>query len=127
VGASSLENSETVKAATVPLDKCAMFSAESSIASILQLIHQRKFLFVVGKQGISGFVVQSDLDRHAVRSYFYLLISCIEILLSEIVKSVIPEDQVVIAIRPNEKKRYDHAREAAQDTNPVEYLYINSS
>jgi hypothetical protein len=124
VATARLENRQTVKAVMMSLDKCVMISAESSIASILQLVHQHKFLFVVGKQGISGFIVQSDLDRHAVRSYFYLLISSIEMLLSEIVKSVIPENQVVIAIRPNEKKRYDQAQIAGQDTNPVEYLYI---
>jgi hypothetical protein len=119
-----LKRFQTVRPAMRSLDTCLMVSAESSIPGILQLIYEHKFLFTVGRQGISGFIVSSDMDRHAVRSYFYLLISGIEMLLAEIVKSATPEEQIVTCIRSNEKKRYDKARGAGQESSPVEYLYL---
>jgi len=125
VATTELTGHRTVRPAMIPLDNCTIISAESSIASILGIILQCKFVFVADKSGISGFTVQSDLDRHAVRSYFYLLISGIEMLLSEIVKSAIPERQITLAIRADMKKRYDQACIANQETSPAEYLYIN--
>jgi len=102
-----------------------LVSAESSTANVLQLLPGNKFLFVVGKRGLSGFIVHSDLDRHAVRSYLYLLIAGIEMLLSEIVKYAIPDEQIVASIRSNLKERFEQAHTAKQETSPAEYLYID--
>lgn len=107
-----------------PLDDCTLVSAESSIATILQLLLDDKFIFTVGKQGLSGFIVHSDIDRHAVRSYLYLLISGIEMLLAEIVKSAIPEVRIAASLRARMRKTYDQARLDNQETSPAEYLYI---
>jgi hypothetical protein len=120
-----LTGHHTVRSAMIRLENCTIVSAESPIASVLGLILEHKFVFVADKRGISGFIVQSDLDRHAVRSYFYLLISGIEMLLSEIVKSAIPEWQIAKAIRSNMKKRYERACLVNQETSPAEYLYID--
>ena len=98
-----------------------MVSAESSIASILQILPRNKLVFIVSKLGLSGFIVQSDLDRHAVRSYFYLLIAGIEMLLSEVVKSAIPEEQAAMAIRADMRKRFERARIADKETSAAEY------
>lgn len=46
-------------------------------------------------------------------------------LLSEIVKSAVPDEQIVASIRSSLKKRYEQARKAGQDTSPAEYLYID--
>ena len=125
VATASLTARQTVKSVMTPLDSCAMVSAESSIASILQILPRNKLVFIVSKRGLSGFIVQSDLDRHAVRSYFYLLISGIEMLLSEVVKSVIPEEQAAMAIRADMRKGFDRARIVNKETSAAEYLYIN--
>lgn len=45
-------------------------------------------------------------------------------LLAEIIKSAVDEEQIVECIRSNEMKRYTKARSAGQETSPVEYLYI---
>jgi hypothetical protein len=79
----------------------------------------------VNKSGLSGFIVHSGLDRHAVRSYLYLLIASIEMLLSEIVKHALPEKDIVASIRSDMKKRFEQAQMANQETSPAEYLYIN--
>jgi hypothetical protein len=107
-----------------PLNECTLVSAESSIASALQTLPENNFLFVVGRNGLSGFIVQSDLDRHAVRSYLYLLIAGIEMLLAEIVKDDISDDQIIASLRSDQRKRFEQAYAANQEASPAEYLYI---
>jgi hypothetical protein len=72
----------------------------------------------------SGFIVHSDLDRHAVRSYLYLLIAGIEMLLAEIVHFSVSEEKIIRSLRSDQKKRFEHAFAANQETSPAEYLYI---
>lgn len=125
VAADELKGHGTVGSAITSLNYCTLVSAESSIANVLQLLPGSKFLFVVGKQGLSGFIVRSDLDRHAVRSYLYLLIAGIEMLLAEIVKSAVPDDRIIASLRSGQKKRFEQAYAANQETSPAEYLYID--
>ena len=82
----ALDRRKSVKSSLAALEDCILVSAESSIADILPLLAENNFLFVIGAGEVLGFIVRSDLDRHAVRSYFYLLIAGIEMQLSEIVK-----------------------------------------
>jgi hypothetical protein len=120
-----LKARRTVGSAMIPLNDCTLVSAESSIASVLQLLPGSKFLFVVDRRGLSGFIVLSDLDRHAIRSYLYLLVAGIEMLLAEIVKSAVPGDQVIASLRSDQKARFGQAYAANQETSPAEYLYIS--
>jgi hypothetical protein len=125
VATDDLDSHRIVRSAMISLEDCTLVSAESSTANVLQLLPGNKFLFVVGKDGLSGFIVHSDLDRHAVRSYIYLLIAGIEMLLSEIVRYAIPDKQIVASIRSDQRKRFEQARTAKQETSPAEYLYID--
>ena len=124
VATDDLRSHRTVRSAMIPLNDCTLVSAESSTASVLQLLPGNKFLFVVDKRGLSGFIVKSDLDRHAVRSYLYLLIAGVEMLLSEIVKHAVPEEKIIARIQSNLKKRFEQAHMANQETSPAEYLNI---
>lgn len=124
VATDDLKGHRTVKSAMTPLNDCTLVSAESSIASVLQILPANNFLFVVDKHGLSGFIVHSDLDRHAVRSYLYLLIAGIEMLLAEVVKGAIPADQIMASIRSDQKSRFEQAYAANQEASPAEYLYI---
>jgi hypothetical protein len=125
VATDNLESHRIVRSAMISLDDCTLVSAESSTANILQLLPSKKFLFVVDKHGLSGFIVHSDLDRHAVRSYLYLLIAGIEMLLSEIVKYAVPDEQIETSIRSHQEKRFQQAHAANQEASPAEYLYID--
>jgi hypothetical protein len=121
---SQLSEHHAVKTVMIPLDSSAIVSAESSIASVLHLLGRDNFVFTADKDGLAGFIVPSDLDRHAVRSYFYLLIAGIEMLLSEIIKSVTPEQVLVDAMDLSTQKRYNQAHKADVEAYPAEYLYI---
>jgi hypothetical protein len=121
---SSLHEEVHLRTSMTPLDQSAIVSAESSVAGALQTLGQNSFVFTAGKDGLSGFIVPSDLDRHAARSYFYLLVAGIEMLLSELIGSAIPESALIKIMRPDVRKRYYQARSASSETNAVEYLYI---
>ena len=45
-------------------------------------------------------------------------------LLSEVVKHAIPDEQIIESIRSDMKKRFEQAHTANQETSPAEYLYI---
>lgn len=122
--ASQLSGRDTVASVMTPLDNSAIVSAESSIASVLQLLGRHNFVFTADKDGLAGFIVPSDLDRHAARSYFFLLVAGIEMLLSEIVRSTISEEKLVLIIDRSLRKRYQQAHHANSEAHAVEYLYI---
>lgn len=120
----SLQEERAVASVMTPLDQAAIISAESSVANALQVLGQNDFVFTADKDGLSGFIVPSDLDRHPTRSYFYLLVAGIEMLLSEVVKSSFSEEAVIAVMGANVRKRYNQARAVNSETNAVEYLYI---
>ncbi len=99
VATAALIPGSSVKSVMTSLENCTLVSAEASIAAILQLLLKEQFIFTVSKEGVSGFIVHSDIDRHAVRSYLYMLISGIEMLLAEIIKSAFPEHEIAARIR----------------------------
>jgi hypothetical protein len=121
---SSLHEEQAVGSVMIPLDQSAIVSAESSVASALQVLGQHNFVFTADKDGLSGFIVPSDIDRHAARSYFYLLVAGIEMLLSEVISFAISEETLIAIMRADVRKRYDQARNASSETNAVEYLFI---
>jgi hypothetical protein len=120
-----LEGAESVGAVSTPLARSPIVSAEAPMEQLLRALGDHGFVFVVDEAGLSGFVTPSDLDRHAARSHFQLLISGIEMLLTQLVRSVVPESQVVRILRKKEAARWQLAVAADRDTNPVEYLYLD--
>jgi hypothetical protein len=106
-----------------PLAESAILSADAPLADLLDLLGRDEFVFTVD-EGITGFVTPSDLDRHAARSHFYLLISAIEMLLSEIVRNTFKEDFVTSRIRGEVQEAWNSARENNAEADPIEYLYL---
>jgi hypothetical protein len=124
VAAKALTRGSSVQEVMTALEDCTLVSAEASIAAILQLLLDEQFIFTVSKESVSGFIVHSDIDRHAVRSYLYLLVSGIEMLLAEIIKSAIPEGRIATRIRADLQDAYSQARAENRETSAAEYLYI---
>lgn len=124
VASRQLRDPDTVGSVMTSLDKSAIVSTESPITHVLQLLGQHGLVFTVGDNGLSGFIVHSDLDRQPARTHFYLLVAGIEILLSEIIKHSLPEEFIIRAMSPALTKQYEKARESSNETHPVEYLYL---
>jgi hypothetical protein len=110
VSTETLARGRNVKSVMTPFEDCRLVSAQASIAAILKLLPDDKFIFTVSEEG-----VRSDIDRHAVRSYLYLLVSRIEMLLGEIVESKIDEDRVAAKIRKEMLRAYKQARAENQE------------
>jgi hypothetical protein len=126
VAVDELRDDAAVGSAMTPLDKSAIVSTESPIANVLRLLGQHGLVFTVGENGLSGFIVHSDLDRQQARTYFYLLVAGIEILLSEIIRFALPMDSVIETMSADMAKQYRKAKDANSETHPVEYLYLTA-
>jgi hypothetical protein len=77
-----LADADSVEPVFTPLAHSAIVSAEAHMDQLLHALGDHNFVFVVDEAGLSGFVAPSDLERHAARSHFQLLISGIEMLLA---------------------------------------------
>lgn len=124
VSTSTLKAANNVKSVLRPLSRSALVSGQSPISQVLELLAKDGFVFVVGEGGIDGFVTPSDLDRHAVRSHFYLLVAGIELLLAEAVRTAVHPDVVLARVHGDVRARWEAAYAANSETSPVEYLYL---
>lgn len=123
VATDTLEEAPNVRGVMKPLERSAIVSKEASIADVLQLLDDG-FVFIVDEHGISGFVTPSDLERHAARSHFYLLVAGVEMLLSAIVRAQIDPLVIVDRFSEESRERWDADRTTSQETHPAEYLYV---
>lgn len=119
-----LKRAPTVDAVYTPLARASMVSTEARMDQLLAKLGAAGLVFVVDDAGVSGFVAPSDLERHAARSHFQLLITAVEILLAQVVRAQVDADRVVAKIRAREAKRWHLALASEQETDPVEYLYL---
>jgi hypothetical protein len=119
-----LATAAKVKSVLQSLEVSAIVSAEASIADVLDRLGEQGLVFTVDERGIAGFITPSDLDRHAARAQFYLLIAGLEMVLADIVQRTIPEEIVIAAIHDELLERWTSASDKNTETRAVEYLYI---
>lgn len=113
-----------VKSVLKPLAASAIVSEDASIADVLQLLASKGFVFIVDQQGLEGFVTPSDLERHAARSHFYLLIAGIEMLLAQIITDRVDRSTILARLREDSRERWQLDVAVNGETNPAEYLYL---
>ena len=124
VSTANLVSAERVKGVMKPLDLSAIVSNETSIAGVLQLLGRDGFVFTVGESGINGFITPSDLERHAARSHFYLLITGIEMIITAIVRGAVDARLIVDRLAGESRERWDADVADDNETDPSEYLYL---
>lgn len=124
VATSGVKDYASVRQTMTSLEDSAIVSIESPIAHVLQLLSKHGLVFTVANRGISGFIVHSDLDRQPARTYFYLLVAGIEILLAGIVRLNYAPNAISKALTRGAAKEYNRALAANTETHPVEYLYL---
>lgn len=115
-----------VSASLIPLERCAIQSRDTSVGDVLPVIASVGLVFFAGTKGITEFAVASDLDRHVVRCYLYLVLAETEMLLADIAESELSRETVESQIRGRDRIRYEAARSAGLETRPVEYLMISA-
>lgn len=75
-----------------PILPLALASELSPLETALPWLHLTGFLFLLSGQSITGFVVPSDLNKQAGRSYLYLGLIALELGLAEEVRRLDPDD-----------------------------------
>ncbi len=80
-----LEPQTRVKRPQHALGDSTLVAASAPFSQLLQVLGRSGLVFTV-ENGITGFVTPSDLERHAARTYFYLLISGIEMQLAALLQ-----------------------------------------
>ena len=108
-----------------PLEDCTILSRDTTIANALHVVVREHLVFLAGADGITEFTVVSDLDRHAVRCYLYVLICELEMRLADRIDTQLGDAGVVPELGKQGKKEYDKARVRGAETRAVEYLYFS--
>lgn len=122
----SLEGLTRIRGALQDLPQTALVAEDAPVDVALAAVARRRFAFTIGDNGITGFITPADLDKHALRGHFFLLVSAVEMLLSEVVERSCRDGAVMEKINSNEdtQQRWNAAKEARLDLRPVEYLYL---
>ena len=122
-----LKKSLDVNLAYNRLSQKDLISSHSPLNEALQRLTKQELIFLVGAEGIEGFVVRSDIERHVSRAHFYLLISGLEIVMSRIVnRDVTNSQQLIDLMKPSSKIAWENAKFRNIDANPIEYLDLRA-
>ena len=123
VRTADLVGAANVAAVMKRLEDCPLLSMDAPLSVLLSALADSPMVFLLGPNGLQAFVTPSDLERHAARAHFCLLVSSIEILLADAVDSL--GDEVVEAAIKRERKRWHQAQANGSEGRPVEYLNLN--
>lgn len=88
----------TVAAAMVPLRPEALVTADAPISELLRWLQRRRFLFVLDGNDVSGFVVIADLNKQPARTYFYLLVSEVEMNIADLLRAPPNDPEMVLGL-----------------------------
>jgi hypothetical protein len=99
-------------------------AASSSVSTVLTALEAARFTFVLGDRSVIGFVTPSDLNKHAARTHFYLLISNLEINLAALIRSYYAEPGEALDLLPPLRRqraldRYEEERAADADSDQI--------
>lgn len=102
-----------------------LISSDSPLNDLLLRLVKQPLIFTVGKDGIEGFVVPSDIGRHVSRAHLYLFISGLEILMTKIVaRENFKDEELIEVMKEDSRKARDRDLRQGLDANAVEYLDI---
>lgn len=99
-----------------PLDAPLVISDDTPVGVALPRLNKEPMLFVVDNTGIAGFVTPSDINKHPVRTHFYLLLSDLEMTLASVARGSLDEpSHAVDLLSPTRgrkvRERHDVVRE----------------
>jgi hypothetical protein len=106
-------SSEQVDTKLRPLAPEHIVSGESSLGPTLRWLAERRLLFVLGGNSITGLMTPADLNKQAGRTYFFLLLAELELALSELIRSRFRDQSHALAALG--ETRQDGVRERIAD------------
>lgn len=107
-----------------------IISENMSIEDLLSLFCKQDFFFVLGRGGIVGMVTYADLNKIAVKTLFYLLISELQENLLKLIRQRFPKTEICLEYLSQEQKEkimkiYNQAKNANTEL-PIEYYFMFS-
>lgn len=104
-----------------------LISNEAPLDDALRRLVQRELIFTIGSEGIMGFIVRSDIERHVARAHMYLLISGLEILMTKNVElERLSSEELVQLMSEDSRNAFEKKKARREDANPVEYLNLKA-
>lgn len=105
-------------------------NAMQNISELLSLLESERCVWVVNKKGIVGLIHRSDLNREAVRTYFYLWLVASEMGLAEKVKGEYESDEKWIDFLSNQSQvqvlgNCALAKRGGMDMPPIGYADLS--
>lgn len=102
---------------TLPVERIGarlVISADSPIGAAMPRLRDVPILFVVGEGGLAGFVTPSDLNKHPVRTHFYLLLADLEMTMAAVARDDVanPSDPLKSLSDERQRRVLDRHREA---------------
>jgi hypothetical protein len=115
-----------VRASTRDLNQGVLLSTDAPLRALLDVLRRSSFAFVVGSAGVTGFATPSDLNKHAARAHFYLLLARLEIAGSDLLRRSVEPSSVLAMLGPRSRatieRRYREDRSADVEVDYVAYL-----
>lgn len=100
-----------------PILPNALVSDMSPLQSALPWLQLTGFLYLLTGRDISGFIVPSDLNKQAGRTYLYLGLAALELALADRVRALSRSQNVLDSLRPPEVKGIQHRLRRNIDRN----------
>jgi hypothetical protein len=101
-----------------PLDAHLVISDDTPVGIALPRLNVEPMLFVVDDTGIAGFVTPSDINKHPVRTHFYLLLSDLEMTLASVARGSLGEaEHAVELLSPTRARRVRERHEVVRRLN----------
>jgi hypothetical protein len=117
---------QLVRASTRNLNQSVLLSADAPLRALLDVLRRSRFAFVVGGSGVTGFATPSDLNKHAARAHFYLLLARLEIAASDLLRRSVGPGSMLALLGPSARatieRRYREDKSADVDVDYVAYL-----
>lgn len=114
----------------VPLEESGQLRIEDGISKAVQILHTKPASLVTDGVKVVGLVHRSDLNKHPARTYFYLWLSSLEMMLARLVSLRLPSNAWIehlgeqAQIRVLGKMEFESRRNNSID--PIEYLDLSN-
>ena len=114
----------------IPLEESGQLRIEDGISKAVQILHTKPASLVTDGVKVVGLVHRSDLNKHPARTYFYLWLSSLEMMLARLVSLRLPSNAWIehlgeqAQIRVLDKMKFESRRNNSID--PIEYLDLSN-
>lgn len=87
-----------------PVTASSVIAGDTPLAILLPALRKARFLFVVDGHDIVGIVSPADLNKQPGRTYFYLLVTALELSLAERTREFFLDQEKALAMLPSSRQ-----------------------